>query len=137
MKIANRLPSLLALTLVAGCAVGNDAVDSENADDQGELQQSATGSFRISCPRSTSATWIQALNGTVDLLVGQTSVPGFQIAGPTTTLQCFYGSSAVPQILDHTVQFPPGTVPSACGAKATFSGQGQQIGGGVPPFGGW
>jgi hypothetical protein len=71
----------------------------------------------------------------VDLLVGQTNSHSF--GGSFTTLTCFYNSTTVsPRILDHTIQFAPGTVASACGAKASFSGEGKQIGS-VPPFGGW
>jgi hypothetical protein len=95
-----------------------------------------TSTITISCPASTRASWIQAADGTVDLIVGQTKSFGAGIGGPTTTLECGYSPPVSPQILDHTVQFEPGTVSSACGAKATFSGTGQQIGG-VPPFGGW
>lgn len=148
MTISNTLFAGLAFTLALGCSAAESAVDLESTDDPaqleeaavleetpelGTLEQAVTDTVIISCPRVTKATWIQALIGTVDLLVGQTIAS--TLPSSTTTLQCAY-TTVSPQILDHSVQFEPGTVASACTAKATFSGEGIQIGG-VPPFDGW
>lgn len=134
-----RLAMLTAATLLvatAGCG-GPDADSDDPASDPDHTEGAATSTFIISCPNLSKASWIQAANGTVDLITGQTIAAGAAFGTPTTTLECSYTVAAAnPQLLDHTVQFAPGTVPSACGAKATFSGSGQQVGG-VPPFGGW
>lgn len=134
--ISVRLVGAVLLLGASGCG---EAADSEIAAEGDSVQteaSAATSTITVSCPNLSKASWIQAANGTVDLIAGQTTSFGAGIGGPTTTLECDFVPSVSPRILDHTVQLEPGSVPSACGAKATFSGTGQQIGG-VPPFGGW
>jgi hypothetical protein len=124
------------LIFATGCGAANDL---DEASDEGGFESkasAATGSINISCPGVSKASWIQAINGTVDLISGQTESFFPSFTDPTTTLTCRYPASVFPPILDHTVNFARGTVASACTAKVTFSGEGQQVGG-VGPFGGW
>jgi hypothetical protein len=125
-----------ALTLLAsGCA---DVTEQEMLDNEDLVRSEtseASSTMDIMCPTSSKATWIQAANGTVDTIAGQTKSEALFDDITTTNLTCYF-LNPTPRDLDHTIQFEPGTVASACAAKAGFSGQGRQIGS-VPPFGGW
>jgi hypothetical protein len=98
----------------------------------------ASGTITLSCPLGLTATWAQAANGRTNNINGTTSqLTSPTPPGPTTTdLTCALDPPAVNGKIEQVVQLEPGSVASACGAFANFTGLAQQTGG-VPPFGGF
>lgn len=130
-----RLLALAALFASAGCGQANDQEQATDADPVATETNAASSTITVVCPSTSQASWIQAINGTVDQISGQT-VPLASFGPATTNLECLFNPQVNPQVLVHGRVFPVGTVSSQCGAKVTFTGSGRQIGG-VPPFGGW
>jgi hypothetical protein len=139
-KCASALKIAAVLVCSAPALLGCGTMDDVAAeDDVGEDTQAAvTNRIFVQCPAGTmSAQWIQAANGRTSSLGSVTSsIPAFQIAQPSTTLTCAIDSQFTNLVLRQTVFLQPGSVESACGAKATITGPGRVLTG-IPPFGGF
>ena len=114
--------SCLSITAFMGTMIGIEV---------GSAQAMAVG-----CPTSLTATWIQAANGRTNTITGTSSRLSGPLPPPTTRLSCVLDNVTATSRITQVVQLQPGSVPSACGAKATFTGRAITIGG-VPPFGGF
>jgi hypothetical protein len=90
----------------------------------------------VFCPFSHTAAWIQAANGRTNTVNRISSRLGGAIGRPSSTLTCIIDDVPDGETIRQVVQLEPNSVPSACGAKATFSGLGTTRNG-VPPFGGF
>ena len=122
--------------LVWGAAGCGEATEGEATEDDPTVEEvsAATSTLTLTCPTSLTANWIQAANGRTNT-VNLRTVP-FPPGKPASTkLGCAIENPGTIKLVQD-VKFAPRTVPSACAAKVTFTGQGiQKVG--VNPFGGW
>jgi hypothetical protein len=96
--------------------------------------EGASGDTVINCPEEVTVDWIQAANGKQNKIA--TKMRNFIYRDqPNPNLTCRF-EPGKPPLIQQLVALKPGSVESACGAKATISGRGVSSGG-VPPFGGF
>jgi hypothetical protein len=96
--------------------------------------EGAPGDARINCPEEVTVDWIQAANGKQNKIATKMRNLIYRDQ-PNPTLVCRFEPGKAP-LIQQLVALKPGSVESACGAKATISGRGVSTGS-VPPFGGF
>lgn len=116
------------LTSTVGCG------ELADEDEAFGVSEEALAGQVINCPTEVTVDWIQAANGRTNTVRGKTRAIIFRDQ-PNPNLICRFEPTALP-IIQQLVSLKPGSVQSACGAKATISGRGASSGG-VPPFGGF
>ena len=109
----------------AGCGQATEEGEATEDDPTVEEVSAASSTLTLTCPTSLTANWIQAANGRTNTVNLRTVVfPVFGSGTPASTrLGCAVEQPGTTKLVQD-VQFAPGTVPSACAAKVTFTGQG-------------
>jgi hypothetical protein len=96
--------------------------------------EGAPGDAIINCPEELTVDWVQAANGKQNKIATKMLNVIYR-EQPSPLLTCRFEPGKQP-LIQQLVALKPGSVESACGAKATISGRGVSTGS-VPPFGGF
>jgi hypothetical protein len=96
--------------------------------------EAASGDVIVKCPEEVTVDWIQAANGKKNTIRTKMRAIVFRDQ-PNPNMICRFEPKSGP-LIQQLVSFKPGSVVSACGAKATITGRGESSGG-VPPYEGF